>query len=834
MDVDHHSIPASARKRKRNLPSTSSDVEPATFQTHAGLETNGCVHRSLYSESANNAELKESARDSNNSYSDLSTHSRGRTKKTYGRKPRRKTREDRYDLKQDKVIRKPRTQKKRHHARDRAEKWRKKSGSGMMHDFSAENVAPKRLTVSPYDEGPYCLQELSALSADLKNSSNQHLRSDYLTRVERHPHSREKDVSILYLPRRKISAKKKDPVPDLSFSELSFLKSKREKLNDSIEDKIEEPRLKKEDPYAHMSRYFAPRKFEDPNICLSCGLKASKSSGRATLEHGYPSRGQKGWNVTSSEVANISEKPCLGFGSSRVDLTSPARHIERRTNSQSPKPLSTRTASLVSWSVSGVPSHHRSIDRDIKNPSDDVPNASTNMKTDHQASVTGHSQQNPNYSVPLRRKVIHNSDTCKVSKFDELQEEPPGFMAGNALSKTMMTDRSRIPEPRANWREKGMFVKELVFSGQEDSQNQELQTPGDAAPENCPRHFISTIHSPHRSVRERVTNTICLPDKLDNVHYGNPTLPSQVNQGIQASTTECVYENSEALHNNFFEPHIIHSARPFELWTDPPNGQLKLCLIDHGPRINQCNHLDECRADRSEGLDRLSTRLSNQEFCTSDTFNNHDKPPQHRLQTRNLSNGGFDEHCHHLLGNGCSNPTNSIAALENVDEFLVAYDPGNFPNHEQGAIDDHRNESFYVRNDNTETFEGLSNSHDGQTTGSASHEIGELPPHYPTKNEMMSYPDVRDNEPPLQENMDAGYCSVLEDSHEDLLDPELDPAGWPQDMNRNGQRLLPGKRYPESLLPWYDTLDGVDNVVDTRQMAAELVISGFWKPQKLY
>lgn len=163
MDVDHNAIPASGRKRKRNVPSTSSDVEPATFQTHAGLETNGCVHRSIDSGSANNAELKETVRDSNNSYpDDLSTQSCGRTGKTYGRKPRRKTREDRYDLKEDKVIRKPRTPKKSHYARERAEKRRKKSGSGMMHDFSAKNVAPKRLTVSPYDEGPYCLQELSA------------------------------------------------------------------------------------------------------------------------------------------------------------------------------------------------------------------------------------------------------------------------------------------------------------------------------------------------------------------------------------------------------------------------------------------------------------------------------------------------------------------------------------------------------------------------------------------------------------------------------------------------------------------------------------------------
>lgn len=150
MDMDQHSISASARKRRRNIPSTSSDVEPANFKTHTELETNGCVHRSISLASADIAEMKETVSDSNNSYS---IHSRGRTQKVYGRKPRRKTREDRYDLKAGIVDEKPRKRKKRHHAWEREGKRRKKSGSGMMHDFSAKNIAPGRLTVSPIMKG---------------------------------------------------------------------------------------------------------------------------------------------------------------------------------------------------------------------------------------------------------------------------------------------------------------------------------------------------------------------------------------------------------------------------------------------------------------------------------------------------------------------------------------------------------------------------------------------------------------------------------------------------------------------------------------------------------
>lgn len=628
-------------------------------------------------------------------------------------------------------------------------------------------------------------------------------------------------------------------MPDLSFSELSFLKSKREKPNDSIKDKIEKGRLKRDndgDDDARISRYFASRKFGDESKCLS-GPKTSNRSGRATLESEYSSRGQMSWIVTPSKNMNISEKPCLGFGSSRVGLKSPTRNVERGTNSQSTEPLFTRPASLVSWPVSGVSSHHDSIDRDTKNPSDDVPNARTNLKSDHQASATGHSQQKPYDSVPLCRKVIHSSDICNVSKFDEQQEVPPGFMAGNALSKTMTADHAKVPESQANGRGKGMLEKDLDFNGQEDSPNQELQIPCDGAPENYPKNCISTTHSPHGSVP---TNTMCLPEKLDNVHCRNHTLLSQVNHGIQGSTTKCVYENSEALHNDFFEPHIMPRARSFELWTDQPKEQLKPGLIDHGLRINQYNNVDACRADRSEGLHRLSTALSNHEFCTTDASDNREKPPHRHLQMRNLSSGSFDEHCHHLSGNGCSKHTNRLAGLENLDKCMAARNPGNFPNHNPGATDDYRNDSFYGRNDSTEIFEGLCNTYDEQQTESALHEIEALPSHHPIKNETILEADVRDYEPSSQENMNAGYYSVLEGSHEYLLDPESDPAGWPQNKNRNNERLLQGKRYFESFLPQYGSRSGAGNVVDTRHMAAmlqpndELVIPGFWKPQRLY
>lgn len=165
MGVDQHSTPASARKRKRNLPSASSDVEPAIFRTHTKLKTNGRGHRSITSARVD-TESEESVSDSDNALSE----------NIYKRKPRRKTREDRYDLKQDIYVKNPRKRIRKSHGREidgkrrdgkrrdgerrdgerRDGKRRKKSGSTIMHEYIAKNIATKRLTVS--SKYLYCLK----------------------------------------------------------------------------------------------------------------------------------------------------------------------------------------------------------------------------------------------------------------------------------------------------------------------------------------------------------------------------------------------------------------------------------------------------------------------------------------------------------------------------------------------------------------------------------------------------------------------------------------------------------------------------------------------------
>lgn len=626
-------------------------------------------------------------------------------------------------------------------------------------------------------------------------------------------------------------------MPDLSFSELSFLKSKREKPDDTINDKIEKSRPKKDngwDAGARISRCFASGKALDQSKCLS-GPETTKLSGRA-IEPKYPSSGHMDMNVTPARFINISEKSCLGFRSSGEDLTSPARNIERKKNSQSSKPLSTRTASLVSWSVSGVPSHHDSIDRDIKNSSNDAPDARTNIKAGHQASLTG---QKAYDSVLPQRKVIHSS--VKISNFDKQRDELSGFMAGHALPERMTTHRVGVSEAQANGREKGVFVKELAFSGQDTSPNQELQAPFNAASENCPKNYKSTTLSPHGTLRSKATNTVCLPEKSDSTYDG---IPTQWNNNNQASTIECVYKNSEALHNDFSDPHLIPRALSFELRTDQPGEQLSLGLIEHCGCIPQYNPPDVYTSDHYGGLDRSCTGLSNHEFCTTGAFNNHEKPTQRYFQMRNLTNSGFDEHGYYRRGNGCSDYTNWLGGQENFEVCRDTYNPGKFTSYEHGDISDHGSYSFYGRNNSNQLTEELSIRYKEEETESARHEMEEPPSRSSTKNETTLDAEARYVERLLQESMVAKHYSALEDRHEDLhedlLDPEVDPAVFLQEETRNNERLLQDQCCDECFISRYDTWSGAANNVNISQKIAtsqsndELVIPGFWKPQKLY
>ena len=137
------------RKRKRKAPSTLSYLEPAVVDELTDAE-NG--KRRAYEEertrtlptSVDDGDLKSLSGFSRRP--DQTTALSEKPAESYGRRPRHKTREDRYELK-DGTRDKKKVAKDSQEKKPKKHKRREKSGAALMHSFTAQNVSHDRLTV---------------------------------------------------------------------------------------------------------------------------------------------------------------------------------------------------------------------------------------------------------------------------------------------------------------------------------------------------------------------------------------------------------------------------------------------------------------------------------------------------------------------------------------------------------------------------------------------------------------------------------------------------------------------------------------------------------------
>lgn len=156
-------------------------------------------------------------------------------------------------------------------------------------------------------------------------------------------------------------------MPDLAFSELTFLNPRRKNSDDLPKSSVNKSRLKTDkgaDPGANISRYFTSTKSMnhnevDPDSRHAVGVKnLCVERERKSCDERRPKSKDRD---TSLPLVELLGRPFLGFGGSGTDVTSPAR-ISRNIGSTFDPPRgkasSTRSTSYISWSASGVPSHH--------------------------------------------------------------------------------------------------------------------------------------------------------------------------------------------------------------------------------------------------------------------------------------------------------------------------------------------------------------------------------------------------------------------------------------------------------------------------------------------
>lgn len=141
-----------ARKRRRSPSSTSSDLEPAALPVEPLNAKMNCAASSEHKRLDIRYDTASQSPSQLLQSSSATFVSPERAIKSYERRPRHKTKENRYELKQHKAAVKHKREKKdRNYGEDKKikkSKLHKKSGGALVHDFAAHNVAQDRLTVS--------------------------------------------------------------------------------------------------------------------------------------------------------------------------------------------------------------------------------------------------------------------------------------------------------------------------------------------------------------------------------------------------------------------------------------------------------------------------------------------------------------------------------------------------------------------------------------------------------------------------------------------------------------------------------------------------------------
>lgn len=154
---DHEEVDLNAltrpRKRRRRKSSTESYLEPAEIHNRTESDHDG---RSLVktTEFKSNSHLRPKSCSEPNSESSVRTlPTPEKPSVLYERRPRHKTREDRYELKEEDTAKREKKRKASGNNLTKRKlkkpKRKEKSGAALMHDFSAQNVSNDRLTVRP-------------------------------------------------------------------------------------------------------------------------------------------------------------------------------------------------------------------------------------------------------------------------------------------------------------------------------------------------------------------------------------------------------------------------------------------------------------------------------------------------------------------------------------------------------------------------------------------------------------------------------------------------------------------------------------------------------------
>ena len=198
-------------------------------------------------------------------------------------------------------------------------------------------------------------------------------------------------------------------VPDLAFSEMTFLNTRREKPDDQVKVTLKNKRRKKDkgaNIEAEISRYFTSKSIPGHEKAQNRNERVERFLGSNTAESEAQRRADRlpTPNLAILPPINLPGRPFLGFGSRGEDLTSPVKEndheacVERRASTPQIPSSPSRSTSYFSWSQSAASSTRRR--NDTRQPA---------------PTMSGGTPQEP----PIPPKPLSESPPCYQSRMEE-------------------------------------------------------------------------------------------------------------------------------------------------------------------------------------------------------------------------------------------------------------------------------------------------------------------------------------------------------------------------------------------------------------------------------
>lgn len=824
MDMDKN-VARSNRKRKRRHSSVSSYLEPATFAGHTEVGDDGCHHMKAPVSQGLNAELSPDT-------SVIKSIPQAKPNKAYERKPRHKTRENRYELKQ---VKEAKTRKKKKHEgapkKERKRKRMEKSGASLLHNFTAQNVAHDRLT----------------------------LRS-------------EPTVGLFSKGRASLPVKRRG-LPDLAFSELTFLNPRRENSDDLAQSRANISRHNKDkaaDSGANISSYFTSMNSLNHNKPLpnSRPAVALHDSSDEREHQRYDDRRPTSKDRDPSlPLVELPEKPFLGFGSSGIELTSPAwisRNIGSTVDPPRGKPSSTRSTSYVSWSVSGAPSHHSPqlhyFDKtSTKSPihvehtrasTADVPSAHSEVqyldRGRKQVDVRNDTYQECLGPTPKSRDPVPENDFANRSiqlahqpisdsvKSKSSPKNPSNDRQGSLKESTPQQSRSNDKFRAASIEEGQVELPSLPVPDSSGGMSQEDSSIlVDAELDNFLQKFKPDQARPVDDLARQPPSHCAQSEVLNNVDYVNSTNLEKATDSLSVSEnkyTNTGVENSPSRHDSE-KPSEFLSKRALEDSVNHTGGPSRLELLSPAPPKSPGSIQNRCRLGNPKNRPEHTV-----EWKPHDVFTRNAWSGYNNIYQQQTGIGGHDP-----KSNKDCEKARIHVDFEGPENHVAFHDLVNDVRNDLGGHDDYENiEAYDLNHDRVGGHQ--SDSHHEESTMSEPNTVEEL--FYPSTLTSGTELDVSPYRNGLlhRNQVPSGDFIELEDGYPYPPNHDLNISALPGKINSYEQgpdekHWLEGRRRPDvrpQLRARNVTYDLGDNMRMASVQQNDDELPGFWKPHKRY